>query len=69
MPEIKDKQPRKPLNPDLWTYLKGLEEQADPNFHLPARIDILLYLETPIRAERPGFRTSNENEPIAKNTV
>ena len=68
MPEVTGKQPQQALNRDSWTHLECLK-LADPDFHLPTRIDLLLDVDTTMWAYRAGRRTLEDDDPVAMYTV
>ncbi|XP_071579232.1 uncharacterized protein [Temnothorax nylanderi] len=53
---------------EAWSHLKGLP-LADPEYHLPGSIDILLGAESFVSVLRDGRRTGKKGEPDAFNTV
>ncbi|XP_071576444.1 uncharacterized protein [Temnothorax nylanderi] len=68
LPRITPPLPSSKVAVRSWKHLKGLP-LADPEYHLPGSIDILLGAESFVSVLRDGRRKGREGEPDAFNTV
>ena len=65
---ITSRLPNEPVEARTWKHLQGLP-LADPEYHRPDSIDVLLGAEIYVSLLREGFRKGGEGEPGAFNTV
>jgi hypothetical protein len=68
LPTVTGTLPTYPCNPEDWPHVEELQ-LADPTFHKPGAVDILLGADITYSVMRDGIRFGGKNTPIAHNTV
>ena len=60
--------PESVIDPKPWGHVRNLQ-LADPTYHLPGKVDLLLSADVLANILQPGLLVGKIDEPVAMNTI